>query len=369
MTRNIVVGVGRLAFDAVQGLTGVVEAMHGTIVRRPLPVGRLTDTRTTGITRFVYTAIRSTTRFAGAGVDGALALLAPLVGEPASSPRREAVLAAVNGVIGDHLAATGNPLAIPMRLHGASVGRVVVLVHGLCMSHLQWRRRGHDHGAALAREGWNPVYAHYNTGRHISHNGRELAERLEELAASELVIVGHSMGGLVARSACHHARLAGQRWLDRVSKLIFLGTPHHGAPLERIGNGLDSVLEISPYVAPLARIAGNRSAGIADLRFGSLVDEDWAGRDRRQSDDPRTPVPLPAGIACYTIAATRGRRRGDLKDRVLGDGLVPSALGHHRDPRFALGFPPDHQRVVYGCDHFDLLDAPAVYDQLAAWLR
>jgi len=371
MTRNDVVGVGRLAFDAVHGLTGVVEAMHGTIARRPVPVGRLSDTRTRGITRLVYTTIRAVTRLAGAGVDAALALMAPLPGEPASSPRREAVLAAINGVIGDHLAATGNPLSIPTRLHGAPGGRVVVLVHGLCMSHLQWRRNGHDHGAALAGEGWNPVYAHYNSGRRISHNGRELAERLEALPASEIVIIGHSMGGLVARSACHHARLAGQRWLGRVSKLVFLGTPHHGAPLERIGNALDRVLEMSPYVAPLVQIAGNRSAGIADLRFGNLVDADWAGRDRRHRDDLRTPVPLPAGIACYAIAATRGCGPGDLAGRLVGDGLVPvaSALGHHRDPRFALGFPPAHQRVVHGRDHFDLLDAPEVYQQLSCWLR
>ena len=378
-------GFGRLAFDAVTGLTDVVEAMHGTIARRPLPFGGAAATRTRGITRFVYQTIRSVTRVAGSGVDAALAL-APATPAPLS-PRRDALVSALAGIIGDHLASTGNPLAIPMRFRRGGVpieprkladatGRVAVLVHGLCMSDLQWARAGHDHGEALARSGWTPVYLHYNSGRHISTNGRELASRLEELAASwpvpieELVVIGHSMGGLVARSACHHAAAAGHRWLARASKLVFLGTPHHGAPLERAGNLFDLVLELSPYAAPLARIGGNRSAGITDLRFGNVLDEHWAGQPRRRTDDPRTPVPLPDGIACFAIAGTRSRRRGDVHDRLLGDGLVPvaSALGEHAEPGLALAFPAAHRRVFTEHDHFDLLSSPAVFAQLAEWL-
>jgi pimeloyl-ACP methyl ester carboxylesterase len=373
---SAVPGIGRLAVEAVLGLTGVVESMHGTISRKPLPVAALADTRTRGITRLVYQSIRSVTRLVGGGLD----LVLPLIPEPSTTPRREALVSVLNGIIGDHLDATGNPLAIPMhfrRAPGPAGGRLVVLVHGLCMNHHQWRRQGHDHGEALSRAlGMTPVYLRYNSGKHVSTNGREFADRLEGLIASwpvpvqEIAIVGHSMGGLVARSACHYGGAAGHRWMQRLSALVFLGTPHHGAPLERAGNLLDTLLEVSPYAAPLARIGGNRGAGITDLRFGNLLDEDWNGRPRRYRRDPRTPVPLPAGIRCFAVAAARGQGPGAVCHR-RGDGLVPvdSALGRHPDPRFALGFPPARQRVVYGAGHFDLLNAPSVAERLAAWLR
>ncbi len=391
---SAVVGASRLAFDAVLGLTDVVESMHGTIARRPFPVGRIADTRTRGITRLVYQSIRLITRLLGAGLETAQFLFTPPAGGPSSPRRRERLLSILNGVVGDHLAETDNPLAIPMRLRREGDpperdrdllaaplkrprGRVVVLVHGLCMNDLQWKRRGHDHGRALERElGFAPVYLHYNTGRHVSLNGRDLAQALEAMVAAsrvpveELALLGHSMGGLVIRSACHQGRLAGHRWAERLSKLIFLGTPHHGAPLERVGNLLDRLLEVSPYAAPLTRIGGNRAAGITDLRYGNVLDEDWANRHRRYRMDPRTPVPLPEGVGCYAIAASRGRKSGDALDALLGDGLVPvnSALGIHPEPRFRLAFPPAHQRVFFQTDHFDLLDSPAVYTQLAQWL-
>ena len=389
-----VVGAGRLAFDAVIGLTDVVESMHGTISRRPFPVGTIADTRTRGITRRVYQSIRLITRLLEAGLETAQSLFTLPAGGRSSSRRRETLLSVLNGVVGDHLAATDNPLAIPMRLRREGDapdldrdlltaplkrqrGRVMVLVHGLCMNDLQWKRRGHDHGRALEREhGFAPVYLHYNTGRHVSLNGRDLTQALEAMVevsrvpVEELVLLGHSMGGLVIRSACHQGHLAGHRWTERLSKLIFLGTPHHGAPLERAGNLLDRLLEVSPYAAPLTRIGGNRAAGINDLRFGNVLDEDWANRHRRYRVDPRTPVPLPEGVGCYAIAASRGRKRGDAVDALLGDGLVPvtSALGIHPEPRFRLAFPPAHQRVFFQTDHFDLLDSPAVYAQLAQWL-
>lgn len=380
-----IVGVGRLAVDAMFGLTDVVEAMHGTIVRRPLPFGRLADTRTRGITRLVYQSIRAVTAVVGGGIHAARMLATSPI-EETSGPQRDAVLSVLNGVIGDHLAATQNELAIPMAFRSqgemiapdretiasrmpAATGRLLVLVHGLCMSDLQWKRHGHDHGEALsAAHGWTRVYVRYNSGRHISLNGRELAEQLEALVAAwpvpitDLVLLGHSMGGLVSRSACHYASLANHRWLEPLSRMVFLGSPHHGAPLERVGNLANLLLEVSPYAAPLSRIGGNRSAGINDLRFGNIVDEDWSAQARNHRRDARSPVPLPSGVECFAIAATKGR--------VLGDGLVPvaSALGEHPDPRFALAFPPANQRVVPECGHMDLLDSPVVAEQLAIWL-
>ena len=253
-----------------------------------------------------------------------------------------------------------------------------MLLHGLCMNDLQWKRKGHDHGAALARDlAYTPVYLHYNSGLHISTNGRAFAELLETLVQlwpvplTELVLIGHSMGGLVARSACHYGALARHEWLRRLDKLVFLGTPHHGAPLERGGNWVDMLLGASAYSAPLARLGKIRSAGITDLRFGNLVDEDWNKRDRfERSGDRRVAVPLPEGVACYAIAATTGKTAGDLTDRLIGDGIVPlaSALGRHANPRLALTFDESRQWVAHGTNHLDLLSRPEVYAQIKRWL-
>ena len=136
--------------------------------------------------------------------------------------------------------------------------KLAVLAHGLCLNDLHWNRAGHDHGAVLARElGYTPLYLHYNSGLHTSINGRTLAVLLEVLLEQwphrieDLVIVAHSMGGLVARSACHYGAAAGHGWPRRLTKLAFLGTPHHGAPLERSGNWVTVILDATPYAAPV----------------------------------------------------------------------------------------------------------------------
>ncbi|KQV79199.1 permease [Massilia sp. Root351] len=385
------IGATRLAASAVGGVAELAETLHMAVLGNiAAPVGR----PLARASALVYRSVRGVAGLAGGGLERTLARLQPLLGERSGWSGREAVLAALNGVLGDQLARDNNPLAIPMQLRRAGVllalpdapgaaatawsSRVLVLAHGLCMNDLQWRRNSHDHGALLERErGYTPVYLHYNTGRHISENGDEFAHKLEALLAqwpvpvAELVIVGHSMGGLVARSACHYGAQAGHRWLARLSKLVFLGSPHHGAPLERGGNWVHLLTELTPYTAPFTRLAKLRSAGITDLRHGSLLDDDWAGRDRfAHGGAPPAPVPLPAGVACYAVAATIGKDADQLSGRLAGDGLVPlaSALGRHPDPQRSLDIPAERQATVYGVNHMELLDAPQVAMHLLAWL-
>ncbi len=328
-------GAARLATDATAGLTDLVEALHERIARLPGAAPATLDGRTGGITGLVYKTIRGVTRVVGGSIGALLGQLEPALGAARPVPQREALIAALNGVLGDYLAATGNPLATPMvwRRHGQALATdsaaraaalpdagadVVVLIHGLCMSDLQWQREGHDHGAALARDlGLTPVYLLYNSGLHISINGRALAQQLEQLLAAwpqpvrRLVLLGHSMGGLLARSAVHHGLLGGHRWPQVLGDMVFLGTPHHGAPLERAGHWVDIVLGATPYAAPFARLGKVRSAGITDLRHGNLLDEDWVGRDRfARGADRRQPVPLPAGVRCYAAAASLGQPAG-----------------------------------------------------------
>ncbi|HEX5682802.1 MAG TPA: alpha/beta hydrolase [Ideonella sp.] len=379
-------GLSRLGVDAVVGVTDLVETMHHTIASVSGITGRAPDGRPSGITGFVYRAVRGTARTVGQGLDvlwGALPF-----DTATSTPEREAFVAALNGVWGDHLVDTGNPLAIPMSLriggrpyrqalaNARPTGKLLVLVHGLAMNDLQWSRRGHDHGQALARDlGFTPVYLHYNSGLHVSQNGRAFAALLDDLVADwpvpvdELVIVCHSMGGLVTRSACSVAE--GRPWMAALRKLVFLGTPHHGAPLERGGRLVDTLLGVSPYVAPFARLGKTRSAGITDLRFGNLQDADWQHRDRHaQKQDDRRPTPLPDGVQCFLVAATTSAQSTGLRSAMLGDGLVPvaSALGVHRDPKLALNVPQSHQMVVTAANHWDLLSRGDVYQQIRTWL-
>jgi pimeloyl-ACP methyl ester carboxylesterase len=379
-------GAARLATEATVGLTDLVEAMHERIARLPGIKNTGVAGRTTGITGLVYRSVRGVTRLVGGSVDAVLALLTPLLGEALAGPEREAVVAALNGVLGDHLAATHNPLAIPMRLRSGGVplvlerpalqaqfanahGPLLILIHGLCMNDLQWRRDGHDHGAALAADlGFTPLYLHYNSGLPIPSNGLALSTLLQDLLSAwphptpRVVLLGHSMGGLVARSALHQAQAAGHGWPQQVSDLVCLGTPHHGAPLERAGHGIDIVLSATPYARPLARLGKLRSAGITDLRHGRVIADDAQGRQQH--------VGLPDHTRCFAIAGTSGAAPGDLKDRLWGDGLVPlsSALGQHTTESRSLHFHAERQWVARGTNHMQLLSSAEVFGRLQRWL-
>ena len=383
-------GLSRLVKEATLGVTDVVEDMHHNISRPPWIFGPARPGPKGGIAGLAYFNVRLITGLAAGSLDHVLGLLEPLLDQGGAWPGREAVLAALNGVVGDALVASDNPLALPMVLrHGGQTlelqkealaasmpeagGKLLLLAHGLCLNDEQWNRQGHDHGAALARDlGYSPVYLRYNSGLHISQNGRALADVLETLVhewpapLEDFAILCHSMGGQVSRSACHYAQEAGHAWVKRLRSLIFLGTPHHGAPLEQCGNWVHQVLGVSSYSAPLSRLARIRSAGITDLRHGNLLDQDWQGLDR--FDDPahgRQPVPLPSGVRCHFLAATTSLNRSLVGDRLVGDGLVSvsSALGRHRRAEQDLSLP--HQRWVgHGLNHMDLLDHDSVYQRI-----
>jgi pimeloyl-ACP methyl ester carboxylesterase len=226
-------------------------------------------------------------------------------------------------------------------LDAAASPYLLLLIHGLCMNDTQWRRQWHDHGAYLAQAlGCTPIYLRYNSGCHVSQNGREFPQQLERLVAAwpvplaRITPVGHSMGGLVARSAIQLAREAGQGWPALLRELVFLGTPHHGAPLKRAGHGVDVLLGSTLFTAPFVRLGQLRSAGITDLRHGYVTDTDWqsaAGKGWRAGfEDRREPLPLPDGAACFAVAATLAGQPGSLgSPRAQAQapaGLAASAL-------------------------------------------
>lgn len=397
-------GVGRLVIDATTGITDLVEAMHRNIARVPGMTSSLENGRTRGVTGFVYRTVRGVTRVVGGGVDAALALVSPALADVPSPHAREAIVAALNGVLGDHLVETKNPLATVMqmrtRTHGLTLsrdalaeelpqatGKVVVFVHGLCMNEESWMSDADDaqsliddtcdFGQRLADEdGFTPMYVRYNTGRHVSENGRDFAAQMKALVAAwpvpieSLVLVTHSMGGLVSRSAVHYGRKARHAWCKSLDAIVFLGTPHLGAPLERGGHWIDLLLGAAPYASPFAKLGKVRSNGINDLRHGSVLEADWhavSGAPRSASE--HSAVPLPLRVRCYAIAATM-KPSANKKADWFGDGLVPvnSALGEDTTGARALKFPQQNLAVVNDCNHMDLLKNRAVYALLNGFI-
>lgn len=385
----------KLITDATREVTRIVRDMHRTIASGPAVLGRPLARPVDAVTGLVYGNVERVTDLVGTSLDAALMRLAPLLGESTPGPEREALLAVMNGVLGDLLV---GPLAIPMTLRrkgrelplGASAlrdavpeagPRLLVLVHGACMTDLQWTRKGHDHGNALERDcGLTAIRLLYNTGLHVSTNGRAFAELLEELVrvwpvpVEELSIVGHSMGGLVARSALHAAEEQHLAWRRLAKRYVSIGTPHHGSPLERGGNLVDALLDATPYSAPLAKLGKIRSAGVTDLRYGNVLDEHWRGRERfERAPDARAPLPLPTDVACFAVAATRAPAipEGASLRQLPGDGLVPvaSALGRHTSDALSLGFPEARTFVVPRTTHLDLLASPEVYARLRVWFE
>jgi pimeloyl-ACP methyl ester carboxylesterase len=390
-------GMARLAGDGALGTIGAAEGMHRAIVASvagKLPFGPWVDRGTA----FAYACVRDVARFTRHTTDGALALAGRYAhgdGAGDEGPALVAWLGALNGAIGDHLEASANPLAITMglcregrtlepaspglrRALVANGGTLVLFVHGLGMSDLRWRdRAGVDFGASLEQEGiGHALQLRYNSGRRIPANGRDLSRLLQQVheahpdALRRLVLVGHSMGGLVCRSACEHARRFRSNWSGVLDEVICLGSPHFGAPLERLGDSLGTLLAATPWTRSLAAVADIRSAGVKDLRHGWASDIDRAGGATEDPGTPAAELPFCERVNWRLVAATLSARTGGQRARWIGDGLVPvpSALGTHADPARSLCLPTTHRRVFTRLGHMDLLTHPDVYAQIHAWL-
>jgi pimeloyl-ACP methyl ester carboxylesterase len=377
-----ITALGELAGDLLAAGGTVVSDMHDGIAGRPF--GALGDAARPaqilhdGVASGVYSAVRLGLRAAAIAGARAAALRAADDAPLAATPRGSLALGALNGFLGDRLAARGSELALPMTIRrdpdDAPRPRVAVFVHGLCETDDAWRLARPSYGDRLRDElGLTPLWVRYNSGLHISDNGRRLAELLDELERDwpqpleEVTLVGHSMGGLVARSACHYAALDGLPWSGSVRHVFCLGSPHLGADLEKGANVLSWALGRLPETRAFAGVLNARSAGIKDLRHGSCVDEDWRDRDPDELlRDHCGDVPFPPGAAHYFVAASV--RDGPL-GTLLGDLLVrvPRASGRGGRGR-RVEFEAGNGAELGGLNHFDLLGHPAVYEQLRDWI-
>jgi pimeloyl-ACP methyl ester carboxylesterase len=378
--------VGRLAGDALGGAGQIVGDVHRAVSSRVFGAlgGIATPVRLAhdGITTVVQGSVRTGMRMVPAGSGHALAALAPPGAAPLESTiPGSIVLGAINGAWGDTIERRYAPLSLSLSLRGAdpeaATGRLVVFVHGLGESGNAWGLGGGPtYGDRLReRHGYTPLYARYNTGRHISHNGRELACAIEEVVAgwpvevTDITLIGHSMGGLVSRSAVHCAEKEGHAWVERTRHVFSLGSPHLGAPLERAANRGAYLLSRLPETAPLARLLTVRSAGIKDLRYGACLDEDWDGFDPDEYlRDRCNEFPFLASATYCFIGATVTADKDSRLAKIVGDLLVqfPSASGD--GPTRKLAFEIDNGLHLGRMNHMQLLNHPKVYAQIEKWL-
>jgi len=336
--------IGELAGRTLAGAGTMVRDLHMAVSGRAFnavgPGGAPARVVHDGVAETLYGGVRTALAALPRGAGSAVARSTPNEGPAlAQSPRGSLALAALNAYMGDALVAGDSPLALAMTLRhrGSDLPpdpealsrvfpdagpRVAIFVHGLGETEASWRLRadaqGPGYGACLRRDlGHTPLELRYNTGLHISDNGRALAALLEELheawpvAIEEIVIVGHSMGGLVSRSACHYGSVEDHGWTSAVRHVFCLGSPHLGAPLEKGVNALGWALRRVPETRPLANVLDVRSVGIKDLRYGACVEEDWCDCDPDELLTDRChDVPLLPGARFYFVAATLTRRPG-----------------------------------------------------------
>jgi pimeloyl-ACP methyl ester carboxylesterase len=392
--------LGDLAGTAVGATVDRVQDMHRGIAGRVFgqigPVAAPVRAAHDLIAGGVYRAVGGLSRASLRGGGRAIAAVWSPAGESLQS-RTSGRLAvgALNGAFGDALAGRGSGLALQMTVRAAgrdvaltedglreafprAAGRLAIFLHGLCETDDVWLigpERHVDYGAALERDaGLTPVWLRYNSGLHISDNGRALVFLLDELLAAwpvpvtEIVLIGHSMGGLIARSACHYG--LEREWVGLVRKVVTLGTPHRGAPLEQLANAASSALALLPETRTFANALNARSAGIKDMRYGYLVDEDWTERDPDGLlAEAGREIPFLTTADYYFVCATLTRAPETAIARIMGDLLVLRASAwDHGGRGERLRFPVGNYRHLGGATHFDLLGHPAIYEQLRGWL-
>lgn len=393
--------VGELAGEAAAGLAAQIRDVHRGVAGRVFgllgPAAAPTRVMHDGISSAAYAGARALT-----GTLVRASAFAYGMTRPSDAPSLEdsvpgrLAVGAVNGAWGDRLERRQNALARAMTIRRGGRNlvldpaalraavpdarpRLAVFIHGLCETDDAWRLRAErlrPYGERLeSGHGYTSLYLRYNSGLHISANGRRLAGLMAELCAAwpvevaEIALIGHSMGGLVSRSALHYAPEGS--WRERVRHVFMLGTPHKGAPLELAANaacqGLSRLPETRPFAIPLKV----RAVGIKDLGYGYVVDEDWHGNDPDAFwyDDTGTVVPFLMSANHYFVSATLTRDPEARLGRWVGDLLVLRASAWSHEGRGErLQFPIDRYSHLGGANHFDLLNHPAVWAQLETWL-
>lgn len=427
------IAVKNLIVDAVEHTTCMVEETQTSATNRvydtiewALPPTQVPLRESVSVIRQVHGLVSQTTfasiRAVNHLVDHAIDLAAAVAGNRVDAPApdlaptlhrsdavgsrpwlRDAATGLLNGVVGNYLATQNNALDLGMRLlfDGAylptdgsqlqaalatATPKLCIFIHGLATTDWSWSidaeknhgDAGTNYGTLMRDElGYTPIYLRYNSGQHISQNGRRLADLLETLARHwpgappQIVLIGHSMGGLVARSAAYYANEAKLDWVENLTHVFCLGSPHLGAPLEKAGHLLTRALRWldTPGTQIPGRILDARSDGIKDLRYGDIVDEDWQTQTRGSQRRNRSAIPFVKHAGYYYVASTVSSDPRHPLGHVLGDWLVrlPSASGSHPEPSRRVPFHTDCGAVFGGISHLQLANHPHVYASIKRW--
>ncbi len=395
-------GLGDLVALATERLTAPVEGIHDAIADRWFGIagpGAASGRKAYGaLTATMYQSVRFTGSVLGAALGfgaamaGSLNRTRPLWRSTLGS----GIQSTANAVWGDELERRNSNLSIELSLRDTDgdpirtdptalalafpepTPRLVVLLHGLGETERCFQGRVEDDGITagmseiLAADSFTPLLVRYNTGRHVSDNGAALSSLLEETVRSwpvgveEIGFVGNSMGGLLARSTLYAGLAADHHWTGLVEHVVTLGSPHLGAPLEKGANLIAWALGFAPESRPLREFINQRSAGIKDLRFGAIREDDWRGEDPdallvdtvgEPSRLGRAEQHFIAGVVTTEPTHPIGVLLGDLVVR------VGSGIGRGRRRIEATDI-----RIVGRRRHFDLLHDPIVQKQVRDWL-
>lgn len=362
-----------------------VEGMHRAIARRWFnavgPVAKPVRLLHDATSSLVYGSIRLGATVLSVGIDASVAL---------ESRATDAIQASTNGLWGDQLGRHETRLGLSMGIRNRdgglvtpgsqlasafpdATGHLVVLVHGLFLTERCWAGDESNAGIIGALDdhpALTPVAVRYNTGLRVPTNGAKLASLLQEIVMSwpvpveSISLVGHSMGGLVIRSACESALGSGHAWIDLVRDVVTLGSPHRGAPVEKIVNVASWALSFASETRPLADLLNRRSAGIKDLRFGAIGEDDWGDVDPDALlRDTVGEHPLLPGIAHHFVAGVFTSDPAHPAGVLMGDFMVRAASGTGRDR-----LEPANVVVLGGVRHADILHQDPVIERVLGWL-
>jgi pimeloyl-ACP methyl ester carboxylesterase len=261
----------------------------------------------------------------------------------------------------------------------AATGHLVVLVHGLGETERCWRQNADGTGTViglgdvLSGHSFTPLLVRYNTGRHLSDNGRELATLLEGTVANwpvpvdEIALVGNSMGGLVIRGSIYAGQAGRHRWVSATRHLVTVGAPHFGAPLEKGVNVLSRCLRIVGESRPIGEFLDQRSAGIKDLRFGAIREKDWRGVDPAALfDGIVADFRMPEHVQQHFVAGVVTEEPTHPIGVLVGDLIVRTRSGTGQGRRRYI--ESTDVRVLGKRRHSDLAGDPAVHQQVRDWL-
>ncbi|RME90305.1 MAG: alpha/beta hydrolase [Candidatus Hydrogenedentota bacterium] len=297
------------------------------------------------------------------------------------------LLAAVNGLAGDSLAQYAPSYAIQMAFYDdgkpisieqaakKSNQKIVIFVHGHSDIEKSWFSSKQESIPELLHQelSFSPLFIRYNTGLHISTNGKQLAKLIDKLyqekkksnnPVSEIVLIGHSMGGLVIRSAAYYAQ--GYEWRTYLKALIMIGAPLEGAYMEKISAFAETVLKklFNPATMVIHELIKRRSAGLRDMKYGYLRDEDWQS-EKAYSAPHKHFIPSLDNTKEYVVAASLSKKEKSWIHTFVGDGMV-TLKSAKADNTLAL--PEEHVFVLKGVNHYALMRHKKVADKIKEWL-